>query len=94
MRLSIARPLIDGRHRGGCGRGWRLRSAEQILHRQSPTNALAFNTLGGVAGGVLEYASVMLGIRALNWLAIAAYALAVALLLLKRRSRAAAVAVA
>ena len=68
--------------------------SQTFAQQESPTSALAFNTLGGVAGGVLEYASMMLGIRALNWLAIAAYALAVALLLLKRRSRAAAVAVA
>jgi hypothetical protein len=49
-----------------------------------PTSALAFNILGGVAGGVLEYSSMMFGISALNWLALGAYALAVGLLLKSR----------
>jgi predicted membrane-bound spermidine synthase len=53
-----------------------------------PTSALAFNILGGVAGGVLEYSSMMLGISALNWLALGAYTLAVVLLLRSRRAAA------
>lgn len=57
-----------------------------------PTSALAFNILGGVAGGVLEYSSMMLGIRALNWIALGAYALAVGLLLIRRKTNVIAVA--
>jgi hypothetical protein len=49
------------------------------------TSALAFNILGGVAGGVLEYSSMTLGISALNWIALGAYALAVALLVIRRK---------
>jgi hypothetical protein len=54
-----------------------------------PTSALAFNILGGVAGGVVEYSSMMFGLSALNWLALGAYALAVVLLLRSRRGAAA-----
>ena len=46
-----------------------------------PIGALAFNILGAVAGGVLEYGSMAFGLDALNWLALGAYATAVALLL-------------
>jgi predicted membrane-bound spermidine synthase len=62
--------------------------SQTFAAQESPTSALAFNTLGGVAGGVLEYASMVVGISALNWFAIVAYASAVALLLLKARGMA------
>jgi hypothetical protein len=60
----------------------------------NPTAALAFNILGAVAGGVLEYASMAFGVEVLNWLAIVLYAGAVWLLLRGRRraSRAQAIA--
>lgn len=51
-----------------------------------PVSALAFNILGGVAGGVVEYSSMMFGLSALNWLALGAYALAVGLLISSRRA--------
>ncbi|MBM4194695.1 MAG: hypothetical protein FJ202_10005 [Gemmatimonadetes bacterium] len=54
--------------------------------QRNPTSALAFNILGAVAGGVLEYASMALGLSALNWLALALYAAAVVML---RREQAA-----
>ena len=55
--------------------------------RQSnPTAALAFNILGAVAGGVLEYSSMALGLDALNWIVLGAYG--GALLLLRRENRA------
>lgn len=47
--------------------------------------ALAFNILGAVTGGVLEYSSMAFGLDALNWLVLAAYGGAV--LLLGRASR-------
>lgn len=46
--------------------------------RPDPTAALAFNILGAVAGGVLEYASMTFGLDALSWIALAMYAAAVA----------------
>jgi hypothetical protein len=49
------------------------------------TSALAFNILGAVAGGLLEYASMSFGLSALNWLALASYLFAV--YLLKRDGR-------
>ncbi len=58
--------------------------SQTFATQEEPTSALAFNILGGVAGGVLEYSSMMLGISALNWLALGAYALAVGLLLKSR----------
>jgi hypothetical protein len=45
------------------------------------TSALAYNILGAVAGGVLEYASMLLGLPGLNWLVVIAYATAVGLAL-------------
>jgi hypothetical protein len=60
--------------------------SQTFARQPEPTSALAFNILGGVAGGVLEYSSMMLGISALNWIAIAAYTLAVGLLLRSRRA--------
>ncbi len=48
--------------------------------RPDPASGLAFNILGAVAGGVLEYASMPFGLDALNWIAIAAYVTAVAAL--------------
>lgn len=48
---------------------------------RDPTGALAFNILGAVAGGVLEYGSMAFGIDALNWLALGAYGLAAWLML-------------
>lgn len=49
--------------------------------QENPTAALAYNILGAVAGGVLEYSSMAFGLEALNWLAIALYGGAVWLLL-------------
>ncbi len=48
---------------------------------RDPTGALAFNILGAVAGGVLEYSSMSFGLDALNWLALGAYGLAAWLML-------------
>jgi hypothetical protein len=45
----------------------------------NPTSALAYNILGAVAGGVLEYSSMLLGLPALNVIVVVAYAIAVAL---------------
>ncbi|HEV8409248.1 MAG TPA: hypothetical protein VGQ30_01985 [Gemmatimonadaceae bacterium] len=59
--------------------------SQTFAHQPEPVSALAFNILGGVAGGVIEYGSMMFGISALNWLALGAYALAVGLLLMRRR---------
>jgi hypothetical protein len=66
--------------------------ARAYAGRPDPTAALAYNVLGAVAGGVLEYASMAFGLAALNWLAAAAYVAAVGLLL--RGARVARVAVA
>jgi hypothetical protein len=46
---------------------------------ENPTSALAYNILGAVGGGVAEYASMVLGLPALNMLVAFAYLLAVAL---------------
>ncbi len=59
--------------------------SQTFAHQPEPVSALAFNILGGVAGGVLEYGSMMFGLGALNWLALGAYAVAVGLLLIQRR---------
>lgn len=48
--------------------------------QDNPTSALAYNILGAVAGGVMEYASMLLGLPALNVLVVLAYAIAVALI--------------
>ncbi|MDQ8165259.1 MAG: hypothetical protein P3A28_05820 [Gemmatimonadota bacterium] len=48
---------------------------------RDPTGALAFNILGAVAGGVLEYSSMSFGIDVLNWLALCAYGLAARMML-------------
>ncbi|MBI1808922.1 MAG: hypothetical protein HYR75_03420 [Gemmatimonadetes bacterium] len=53
--------------------------------QRHPTAGLAYNILGAVAGGVLEYASMAFGLEALSWMALALYALAV--WLLHRRDR-------
>lgn len=50
-----------------------------------PTTALAFNILGAVAGGILEYSSMSFGLDSLNWIAIAAYVAAVAGLARQRK---------
>ena len=55
---------------------------------RSPTTALAFNILGAVGGGVLEYTSMAFGLGALNWLVLALYGTAVLLLTRSRRSAA------
>jgi hypothetical protein len=62
--------------------------SQTFAQQAEPTSALAFNILGGVAGGVLEYSSMMFGISALNWLAVGAYALAVGFLLIRRKRNA------
>jgi hypothetical protein len=62
--------------------------SQTFAQQPEPVSALAFNILGGVAGGVLEYGSMMFGLSALNWLALGAYAVAVGLLLLRGRRRA------
>jgi hypothetical protein len=54
----------------------------------NPTSALAYNILGAVAGGVLEYSSMLLGLPALNVIVVIAYAGAVALALRAPRSAA------
>jgi hypothetical protein len=46
---------------------------------KSPSQALAFNLVGGVLGVLLEYASMLLGIRALSYIAIGLYSLAIGL---------------
>ena len=51
--------------------------------QDNPTSALAYNILGAVAGGVMEYASMLLGLPALNALVILAYAIAVILIVLQ-----------
>ena len=48
--------------------------------QENPTSALAYNILGAVAGGVAEYASMLLGFPALNGLVALAYVAAVLLL--------------
>ena len=53
---------------------------------RNPTAALAFNILGAVGGGVLEYTSMPFGLGALNWLVLALYGVAVVLLLRARRA--------
>jgi hypothetical protein len=54
-------------------------------NRPNPTGALAFNILGAVAGGVLEYSSMAFGLDALNWIALGAYISAVWLLAAEQR---------
>jgi spermidine synthase len=48
--------------------------------QDNPTSALAYNILGAVAGGVLEYASMVVGLPALNAFVVLLYAIAVALI--------------
>lgn len=43
----------------------------------NPTSGLAHNILGAVAGGVLEYSSMLVGLPGLNWLVVILYAGAV-----------------
>ena len=47
---------------------------------ENPTSALAYNILGAVAGGVMEYASMVIGLPALNLLVVLAYVIAVVLI--------------
>jgi hypothetical protein len=46
---------------------------------KNPCQALAFNLVGGVLGVLLEYTSMLMGIRALSYVAICLYALAIGL---------------
>jgi hypothetical protein len=41
--------------------------------RSNPTRALAYNLVGAIVGGVLEYASMLTGVKALYLIAAAAY---------------------
>lgn len=56
--------------------------------QDNPTSALAYNILGAVAGGVMEYASMLIGLPALNVLVVLAYGIAVALLMRQPGGRA------
>lgn len=57
-----------------------------LLRRSAdPAKALAYNLLGAVVGGVLEYGSMAVGIKALYVIAAALY-VAVAAMLITRRS--------
>ena len=50
-----------------------------------PAGALGANIIGGICGGLLENASMALGISALQWLALALYALSFVAMLRERR---------
>jgi hypothetical protein len=54
-----------------------------LSRRADGTRALAYNLLGAIVGGVLEYGSMVIGIKGLYLLAAALYLVA---LLLTRRS--------
>lgn len=54
---------------------------------KSPSNALAFNLIGGLLGVCLEYLSMALGIRALGWIGIGLYAVVLLLNLVRRPVR-------
>jgi hypothetical protein len=41
--------------------------------RANPTRALAYNLVGAIVGGVLEYSSMVTGVKALYLIAAAAY---------------------
>jgi hypothetical protein len=49
-----------------------------------PSEALAFNIFGGVVGIGLEYLSMVLGVRALGWIAISLYAVVLIMLIYDR----------
>jgi len=54
-----------------------------LLHRRADaTRALAYNLLGAIVGGMVEYSSMVFGVKALYLLAAAIY---VGALLLSRR---------
>jgi hypothetical protein len=57
-----------------------------LLFRTVPvaSEALAFNIFGGVIGVGLEYLSMIYGVRALGWIAIALYAVVLTMLLVRR----------
>lgn len=54
--------------------------------KQTP-QALAFNIFGGVVGVSLEYLSMLFGVRALGWIAIAIYVSALAIVMLIGRPK-------
>ncbi|MBZ0187728.1 MAG: hypothetical protein K8F91_15895, partial [Candidatus Obscuribacterales bacterium] len=54
----------------------------------SPSNALAFNLIGGLFGVCLEYLSMALGIRALGWIGIALYSFVLVLSLIDKKNQA------
>ena len=56
-----------------------------LAHRVDPARALAYNLLGAIVGGVLEYSSMALGIKGLYVLAAAVYVAALLLTLRNRR---------
>lgn len=58
----------------------------------APTRALGYNVLGAIVGGVLEYSSLALGIKALYIVAAAMYAAAALATRTRRPARAAAAA--
>ncbi len=60
-----------------------------LLFREVPvaSEALAFNIFGGVIGVGLEYLSMIFGLRALGWIAIALYATVLVMLMLRRAPR-------
>jgi hypothetical protein len=47
--------------------------ALRFRERQRPDIAFGWNLLGAVAGGLLEFLSMLVGLKALSWIAIAAY---------------------
>lgn len=57
-----------------------------LRRREDATRALAYNLLGAIVGGVLEYSSMLVGIKALYLIAIATYVLA--MLFVRREERA------
>ena len=48
--------------------------AKSFKEIQDPAGAFAFNLAGAVAGGILEYSSMIMGFRALSFIVLAMYA--------------------
>lgn len=62
--------------------------ATLLREHPRPNRALAYNVLGAVVGGVLEYSAMVIGIRALYLVAAAAYAASLWYVLRRRPGRA------